>query len=529
MRLLDVTPSNVIIGVCAMAAAAMLLCVAACTPLAEFNDVGRFAPVGSAIPGTGGGGFSPQTTPALDGEFGATQGGVQDMGLARELIANERVPPPEAFRVEGMFSEHDLGLSGAACERVLCLRGAGGVAPTLAGDAAGWVQVGMSSTIDPETFERPNLTIIATVDVSGSMGWSYGSGESEYPTPGAVSRKLLHALADELGPADRMAIVIYASEAETVLPVTSGDDHETIEQAIDGLRTGGSTNMEAGLRIAYELAREAEDTAERRIMLFTDVQPNVGATGATDFQQMADEGAAYGTSLTVFAMGVGLRQEVLNAISTLRGGNAFSLFDFDDVDALLADSWPWMVSPIAYDLALDLTPAEGYQITAAYGFPGSAGAGAGFEVSTVFLSQRKGALLLQVAPTEGVDLAGLAVDGRLTYSTPGGEQVEEDIVVTYAGQALDLDGQYFEQPGTRKAVALAVLVDGMQRAASAYGTDQPAAVEIMQAVVARCSADLEALGDDALLAELELARDLLHLMEQGAEQGDMYGIGVTGG
>ena len=78
-------------------------------------------PAGCAfMPGGPGAPFLSSPT----GDFGATQGGVQDMGLARELIASGRVPPAEAFVVEGMFSEHDLGLTGEACARTLCLRGA---------------------------------------------------------------------------------------------------------------------------------------------------------------------------------------------------------------------------------------------------------------------------------------------------------------------------------------------------------------------------------------------------------------------
>ena len=45
-----------------------------------------------------------------DGDFGATQGGVQDIGLARTLVAEGVVPPASAFAVEGMFSEHDFCL-----------------------------------------------------------------------------------------------------------------------------------------------------------------------------------------------------------------------------------------------------------------------------------------------------------------------------------------------------------------------------------------------------------------------------------
>ena len=45
----------------------------------------------------------------------------------------------------------------------------------------------MSSTIDPETFQRPDLSVVAVVDVSGSMGWDYGARGN----PAALVRSLL--------------------------------------------------------------------------------------------------------------------------------------------------------------------------------------------------------------------------------------------------------------------------------------------------------------------------------------------------
>src|SRR5262245_29687677 len=79
------------------------------------------------------------------GSFGATQGGVKDMKLARELVAKGQVPPASAFLVEGMFSEHDLPLDGPPCAALFCPRGAIGVADTLDGAASGWLQVGLAS------------------------------------------------------------------------------------------------------------------------------------------------------------------------------------------------------------------------------------------------------------------------------------------------------------------------------------------------------------------------------------------------
>src|SRR5262245_55808492 len=88
------------------------------------------------------------------GDFGATPGGVKDLRFARSLVKEGRVPPPEALLVEAMFAEHDLPLHGAPCAELLCLRAATGTASTPDGKPAGWVQVGLSSTIDPATYQR---------------------------------------------------------------------------------------------------------------------------------------------------------------------------------------------------------------------------------------------------------------------------------------------------------------------------------------------------------------------------------------
>src|SRR4051812_3016659 len=89
------------------------------------------------------------------GGMGATVGGVKDMRLARDLIGRGMVPPSDAILVEAMFSEHDLPLAGPPCERTLCLRSAAGFAPELDGTGRGFVQIGLSSAVDPATWQRP--------------------------------------------------------------------------------------------------------------------------------------------------------------------------------------------------------------------------------------------------------------------------------------------------------------------------------------------------------------------------------------
>lgn len=464
------------------------------------------------------------------GEFGATTGGVKDLGLARALIQGGRIPPAAAFPVEGAFAEHDLPLAGAACSRTLCLRGALGVAPQLEGGQAGWVQVAMSSNIDPQTYARPSLTIVATVDVSGSMGWDYRSGESKYPSGGALSYKLLKELAARLLPSDRVALVEYGSTARLALDFVPGNDPR-FAAAIEALRTTGSTNMEAGLRLAYDKVNQAlaqRTTQQHRIMLFTDEQPNVGATSETEFERIVAGGAAQGVGLTVFGMGPGLGQSLLVAMSHLRGGNAFTLTQLADVPALLEDSWPWMASPLAYDLKVELMPQPGFAIGAGFGFPAAGTSGTTqLEASTVFLSKRKGGLLVRLDPTGGQGLSGLGARGQLRYTDLAGLAVSEPLAVDYTGQALDGRGTWFQQPSVGKAVALAIGVTAMRRAAEMYAKDPGGAATHLEAAVSRLVADdaaLAAQGDPALAPVVQMAKDLLALIRKGAPQGDLYGM-----
>ena len=121
---------------------------------------------------------------AAAGGTGATPGGAQDIAAARELVRNGIIPNKEAFTVEGMFSEHDFPLPAADCASELCLQGAMGWRR-----GSGWVQIGLSSNVDPETLERSNMAVVFLIDVSGSMGWEY----SEYGRPAQITNDLLIA------------------------------------------------------------------------------------------------------------------------------------------------------------------------------------------------------------------------------------------------------------------------------------------------------------------------------------------------
>lgn len=450
--------------------------------------------------------------------FGATPGGVKDLKLARELVAKGVIPPADALLVEAMFAEHDLPLTGGVCERTLCLRAAAGFAPTVDGEPHGFAQVGLSSTIDPATWQRPSTTFIFTVDVSGSMGWGSDT------TPGGLSRLLLHALTDQLRDDDRAAIVTYGSDVKTRLGLTSGSNKTKLHDVISDLDEAGSTNMEAGMKRAYQLGAQARGyTQQVRVVVFTDVQPNVGATSSSEFHELVAKAAQNDIHTTVIALGTGIGPEVLRGMASLRGANAFSIVDEDQVSEFMADEYPWFTTPIAYNLRINVALTNGWAIHRGLGFPAASDAEqVGLKSETVFLSKRKGALLVELAPP-GEEPIGLAGSFSLAYVEPGGTAVEDTASFAYDGTPLDERGQWFSQRGVARTTALGLLADAMHEAAKVYGSQPSDALAIMSAARDRFAADAAALGDEDLQIELELAEALTALIEQGAPQGTLYG------
>jgi Ca-activated chloride channel family protein len=204
---------------------------------------------------------------------GVTPGGAQDIALARELIEGGAVPAASQFTAEGLFSQHDFDAPVTTpCAELLCPRGS--VARVEPVDGSGErVLVHLALDTNIEQLEREDLNLALVVDISGSM-----LGEKLDAT------KLgLHAIVDQLDEDDRVTLVSFSDDARIEVPstITNASGRATLHDAIAALGVEGSTNIEAGLMLGFGGVDDHDDGfggREDRVMLFTDAQPNVGAT-----------------------------------------------------------------------------------------------------------------------------------------------------------------------------------------------------------------------------------------------------------
>jgi Ca-activated chloride channel family protein len=335
----------------------------------------------------------------VTGAMRVGQGGAQDINFFRGEVAFQRIPHPNDFTAEGLMSEHDIVLPATGkCRQLFCLTGAAAKADLLAVPQARYLAgIGFATNIDEKKWHRDAVNLVAVVDKSGSM-----QGE-----PLELVRKSLHEVAEQLHDGDQMTIVLYGDRAHVHLDTTKADRAGVarIMDSIAGIRSNGSTSMEAGLQLGYSIANATAPAfkGRTRLMLFTDERPNVGATDAGSFMGMATTASRAGIGLTTIGVGVQFGAELATRISSVRGGNLYFIRDAADVESLFAKQLDYMVSELAHDLSISITPRAGLKIGGVYGVPGQL---LGWQnettvrvtVPTVFLDNHGGGIFFTLMP-----------------------------------------------------------------------------------------------------------------------------------
>jgi len=113
--------------------------------------------------------------------------------------------------------------------------------------------------------------------------------------------------------------------------LTSGDQKQTIKDAINSLGSGGSTAGAEGIITAYEIAQENFiDGGNNRIIIGTDGDFNVGPSSTEDLITLIEEKRDFGIFLTVLGVGRGnLNDAALEQIAN-NGNGTYEYIDTID-------------------------------------------------------------------------------------------------------------------------------------------------------------------------------------------------------
>lgn len=270
--------------------------------------------------------------------------------ITRSYIEKGNLPPKDAIRVEEFVNYFAQDYDYPAAGEAFAIYVDGAPSPFGEGERYRTIRIGIQGyAVSPD--ERKDVSLTFVIDVSGSMDLENRLG---------LVKRTLQLLVNQLRPSDSVAIVVYGTDARTVLPPTSGEDKEAILDAIKKLQPEGVTNAEAGLRLGYQQASEAFDEEKiNRVILCSDGVANVGETGADAILKEIEDYAAKGITLTTVGFGMGNYNDVLMEQLADKGNGFYAYVDtLGEAKRIFVDNLTSTLQTIAMDakVQVDFNP-----------------------------------------------------------------------------------------------------------------------------------------------------------------------------
>lgn len=262
----------------------------------------------------------------------------------RRFLNEGRLPPPDAVRLEEMINyfpyDYEQPADKAQPFSVHVDLAEAPWAPQhrLARVAIKGRDVGL---------ERKAANFVFLVDVSGSMN----SGE-RLP----LVKQSLEMLTEQLGDEDRVSIVTYAGECKVALESTVGSEKQRILKVIRSLHSGGSTNGQSGIEMAYDQAAENFIKGGiNRVILCTDGDFNVGISDPKQLEKLIKEKAKSGTFLSVLGYGTGnLQDRTMETLADNGNGNYAYIDSLGEARKVLVEQMHGTLITIAKDVKIQV-------------------------------------------------------------------------------------------------------------------------------------------------------------------------------
>ena len=229
----------------------------------------------------------------------------------RRFLQQHQMPPPEAVRIEELINYFDYDYPVPQGDHPFSVTTELGTCP--------WnpdhdlLLVGLQGK-RLTSAQIPPANLVFLIDVSGSM---------DAPNKLPLLKQAFKILIPQLRPQDRISMVVYAGAAGCVLEPTSGKEKKRITEALNRLEAGGSTAGEAGIQLAYKLAKQHYlPEGNNRVILATDGDFNVGSSSDGAMVRLIEEKRNDGIFLTVLGFGMGnYKDSKMELLSNAGNGN----------------------------------------------------------------------------------------------------------------------------------------------------------------------------------------------------------------
>ncbi len=266
-------------------------------------------------------------------------------GVMRRFINGGNLPDPDSVRVEEYLNYFNYKYPQPTDETAFAIYTEGS-ASAFGGTGYETLQIGIQGK-NVSSQQRKPAALTFVIDVSGSM--------AREDRLGAV-KQALALVVDQMREDDSIAIAVYGTSARTVLGMTNGSDKQRILDAINGLQSEGSTNVQDGLRYGFDLASQGfKANGINMILLCSD---GVANNGVTDPQALLNQYQEYiddGIQLSTFGFGMGNYNDILMEQLADGGNGRYAYIDtFDEAKRQFLEQLTGTLQTIARDAKIQV-------------------------------------------------------------------------------------------------------------------------------------------------------------------------------
>lgn len=223
------------------------------------------------------------------------------------------------------------------------------------------------ATIPRPALPRGPVNVALAVDTSGSME---GKAIDE-------ARRAAASVIDALRDGDFLAVVVFHSKAEVLLPATelSAEVRADVKRDINAIVARGTTEMAGGLSAALrEVRSHMQPQGVNRVVLLGDGIPN----RAAGLEGMARSAAESGIAITTLGLGLDYDETLMGQIAQLSGGHYQYIESAEKVAGFFQEELQRLDSVYGRRASARFSAGPGVRIESVVGASGASTGGAAY-------------------------------------------------------------------------------------------------------------------------------------------------------